>query len=305
MKSSEVSKQRASESAKAGGNPALRRLGFDANDRVVVIHADDIGMCHATLPAFADLMDFGLVSSGALMVTCPWFPEAAALCQTHPAWDVGIHLTLNSEWSAYRWRPLSDSAGAASLLDETGYLPRTVPALLATVETQAAVAEIKAQIEHARRAGVNPSHADSHMFALLHEQFFPLYAQICLEARLLPFIPRHDFRQWAGRDALIDGWEKQGVPIFDQLIAIKDRHEPGERVAEAKKVFDGLSPGLTCFLVHPAQDTPELRALAPRWQYRVADYEAFMSAELAAHVRDSGIQVISYHTLRANMPFAP
>ena len=78
-------------------NPALKQLGFDARDRVLIVHADDIGMCQATLPAIADLFEFGLVSSAATMVPCPWFPLAAAFCREHPTVDMGVHLTLNCE----------------------------------------------------------------------------------------------------------------------------------------------------------------------------------------------------------------
>jgi chitin disaccharide deacetylase len=88
-------------------NSALRHLGFGPRDRVVIIHADDIGMCQATLPALADLLDFGLLSSAAVMVPCPWFPAAAAFCRAHPVVDMGVHLTLNAEWSTYRWGPVA------------------------------------------------------------------------------------------------------------------------------------------------------------------------------------------------------
>ena len=97
------------------GNPVLRHLGFAATDRVVVIHADDLGMCQATLPAFVDLLAGGLVSSGSVMVPCPWFPQATALLRACPIADVGLHVTLTSEWEAYRWRPLSTRQPATGL----------------------------------------------------------------------------------------------------------------------------------------------------------------------------------------------
>ena len=79
-------------------NPYLKQLGFQADDRVVVVHADDIGMCHATLPAIDELMAFGLVTSASVMVPCPWFLEAASWHRRNPQFDLGIHLTLTSEW---------------------------------------------------------------------------------------------------------------------------------------------------------------------------------------------------------------
>ena len=98
-------------------NPALKKLGFSENERLVIIHVDDIGMCQASVAAFADLWDFGLVSSGAVMVPCPWFLEAAKYASQHPQADLGVHLTLNCEWDTYRWGPLSTCDPQTGLLD--------------------------------------------------------------------------------------------------------------------------------------------------------------------------------------------
>ena len=81
-------------------NPALHRLGFADDDRVAIVHADDIGMSQASVAAFADLGAFGLISSGAVMVPCGWFPAAASLGRANPGYDLGIHLTLTCEWDA-------------------------------------------------------------------------------------------------------------------------------------------------------------------------------------------------------------
>src|SRR5881275_3142643 len=102
-------------------NLTLKKLGYGADDRVVIIHADDIGMCQATLPALADLLDFGLVSSAAVMVPCPWFRAVVAFCAVYPAVDMGVHLTVNAEWESYRWGPLSTRDPATGLLDKQGY----------------------------------------------------------------------------------------------------------------------------------------------------------------------------------------
>ena len=98
-------------------NPALRRLGFAGDDRVAIIHADDVGMCQATLPAFADLMDAGLISSAATMVPCPWFAQVAAFCRGSDAVDMGVHLTTTCEYTGYRWGPLSTRDPASGLIE--------------------------------------------------------------------------------------------------------------------------------------------------------------------------------------------
>src|SRR5580765_7001185 len=103
-------------------NPTLKRLGFASQDRVVLIHADDIGMSQSTIGALADVMEFGLVSSASVMVPCPWFPTAAAWSREHPDADIGVHLVLTSEWEHYRWRPVSTLDRASGLIDEEGFL---------------------------------------------------------------------------------------------------------------------------------------------------------------------------------------
>src|SRR5215207_9167184 len=106
-------------------NPALRRLGFADSDRVAIIHADDIGMCQASITAFADLSAFGLISSGAVMVPCAWFPSAAAASRARPDDDLGVHLTLTCEWDACRWGPISTRDPESGLIDAEGYFYRT------------------------------------------------------------------------------------------------------------------------------------------------------------------------------------
>ncbi|GAF81194.1 unnamed protein product, partial [marine sediment metagenome] len=80
-------------------NPALKKIGFSDLDRLVIFHADDIGMCQGSLSAYDDLLTFGLLSSAATMVPCPWFPAVGMFYRNHPnkeKLDIGVHLTLNS-----------------------------------------------------------------------------------------------------------------------------------------------------------------------------------------------------------------
>ncbi len=281
-------------------NPILKKLGFNATDRVVVINADDIGMCQATLTAFSDLIYSGLVSSGSVMVPCPWFPEAAGFCRQRPFVDIGVHLTLTSEWDGYRWRPLSTRDPASGLLDAEGYFYRN-QSMWERPDPQVIRAEMLAQVNQARKAGMDLTHLDCHMFATLDTRLVGEYVGLGFEERLPVLMVRQP--QWVEilSERAINEWEEQGLPVFDHLREMYLNKPAEDRLRQAREVFDNLPPGLIFFMFHPAKDSPELRAITDDWRQRVADYETFMSAQLRDHVRESGVQEIGWRVLRDAM----
>jgi len=119
-------------------NPILAQLGFSATDRVAVIHADDVGMCQASLSAFVDLLEVGLVTTGSTMVPCPWFPATAVFCRKNSDVDMGVHITLTCEWENYRWGPISTVDQTSGLMDEEGYFPRRTSVVWEQAKVEAA-----------------------------------------------------------------------------------------------------------------------------------------------------------------------
>ncbi|MGD8626976.1 MAG: polysaccharide deacetylase family protein [Anaerolineae bacterium] len=289
-------------------NPVLKKLGFADDDRLVILHADDVGMCQASLAAFADLVEFGLVSCGAVMVPCPWFPSVAAYCREHAGADLGVHLTLTSEWDGYRWGPISTRDPASGLLDGEGYFRRRAEPVQEQAAPEAVQIEMGAQVDRALAAGIDVTHLDTHMGAVAHPKFVAGYVQLAMEHRLPPMVPRLDEAGWrafgmegemaALAAQFVAQMEAQGVPLVDHLVGLPLEEDPGDRLTLAKKELDALSPGLTHFIIHPAADTPELRAITETWRSRVADYEVFCSDRLRDHLRDRGVQVIGYRALR-------
>src|SRR5512139_2214421 len=144
-------------------NPFLKKLGFSDADRAVIIHTDDIGMCHASLEAFKDLWEFGIITSAAVMVPCPWFPTVALLCRANPGIDMGVHATLNAEYASYRWGPLSTRDPDSGLLDADGHFHQWPQAVYDNARPEAVEEEVNAQIEVALAAGIDVTHVDSHM----------------------------------------------------------------------------------------------------------------------------------------------
>lgn len=291
-------------------NPVLKKLGFTDNDRVVIIHTDDIGMCQASLSAFVDLWEFGLISSGATMVPCPWFPQIASYCRQHPEVDMGVHLTLTSEWDNYRWGPVSTRDPASGLLDGEGYFFRSSEEVQECGNAGAVQVEMQAQFNRARSAGIAPTHIDTHMGAVAHPKFISAYVQLALEQRLPVMVPRLDeaeFRQ-SGLDPeaaaiaaqFVQQLEAMEIPLLDGLAAMP-LDQPDERIDQVKKALAGLPAGVTHFIIHPSSDTPELRAITSDWPSRVADYRAFTSEELRRYIQDCGVQVIGYRQLKELM----
>ncbi|MBV8161660.1 MAG: polysaccharide deacetylase family protein [Acidimicrobiia bacterium] len=285
-------------------NPALRALGFSADDRVVVVHADDVGMCGATVDAFFDLYDGGKVSAGSVMVPCPWFPEVAARCRGRTDLDVGVHLTLTSEWDGYRWGPISAPHPASGLLDGEGYLHRNQDRWNG-IDTAAVRREQEAQVDRALAAGIDLTHVDCHMFATLSPALADDYVDLGLARGLPALVTRQP--QWVAilTEPVIAGWEERGLPVFDHLREMPAGVGVGAGTGGGAsgldvtaRLFEELPAGLTYLITHPARDTPELRAVASDWCQRVGDYTTFADDELAARITRAGVQMIGWRPLR-------
>jgi len=291
-------------------NPYLKKLGFSDADRLVIIHTDDIGMCQASVAAFQHLWDFGTISSGAVMIPCPWFPATAKMCRENPQMDMGVHATLNAEWTNYRWGPVSTRDPESGLLDADGYFHQWHPAVYENAKPEAVAVEVNAQVERALAAGIDATHVDSHMGTIVHPNFIQSYLQAALSRNLPPMLPRASAK---GFDALgvsdeamavyspiLNQMEEQGIPMLDGLYGMPLRGE-GDHLEIAKKLLAEAPVGITHFILHPSVDTPELRAIAPDWQGRVANYKAFMSQELKDFIKNSGIHLIGYRAIREAM----
>ncbi|MGA2490553.1 MAG: ChbG/HpnK family deacetylase, partial [Anaerolineales bacterium] len=158
-------------------NPVLKKLGFSNTDKVVILHTDDIGMCQASLSAFIDLWENENISSGAIMLPCPWAKPAAEYCRTHAGVDTGVHATLTAEWDGYRWSALSTRDPATGLVDKDGFLWQTSQETQAHATPEAVAVEIQLQVGKALEWGVDVTHLDTHMGTVMHPKFMQVYLQ--------------------------------------------------------------------------------------------------------------------------------
>ena len=288
-------------------NPVLNKLGYSKDDRLVIIHTDDIGMCYASIQAFFELHEFGLISSGAAMVPCSWFPHVASQCRQIPNADMGVHLTLTSEWDTYRWAPISTSDRESGLIDPDGYFYRSAEDAQRSGDKEAVKKELLAQVIRAINAGINITHIDTHMNTVAHPKFISDYIWLAVQYKIPFLFPRMDetgFQQLGMAQEVasiaasyVSRIEEQGIPLVDYVAGLY-LDQPQNRLDQAKKALSILPAGITHFIIHPSKDTPELRAITPDWQCRVADYETFMGENLRKYINDIGLHVIGYQNLK-------
>ena len=292
-------------------NPVLRKLGLPNDARVVVLHADDIGMCQASLTAWEEALDAGIMSSAATMVPCPWYRAVARVCRERandPRVDMGVHLTLTSEWQEYRWGPISSRSRDTGLLDEEGYFHHRAEGVHSRASTEGIAEELRAQLTRALADGIDVTHIDTHMLTLFHPRLLPAYVALALEFRLPLNLLRTPQDMYGAANtspleagesrALVAAAEAHGIPVFDHLTVLP-LDKPANRLELAQHVLAEIPAGLTNFLFHPSAATPELRAITRDWRSRVADMELFVSDAWREAVAAAGVHVINFRTLRA------
>lgn len=279
---------------------AAAALGLAPDERAVILHADDVGMYHASIPAFRELAESGSLSSASVMVPCPWFSEVARYCRTNPAMDMGVHLTLTSEWTGYRWAPISTVDVSSGLMDGEGFFYSRRSQALEHASPEAAYVEMRAQLTRARTAGIDVTHLDAHMFTALRPPLTEAYLRLGIEEGL-PALAWHEGS--GGMDtipevtAAIRRAEARGLVTLDR-VSLLPAGEPERRERQFRAEVDALPPGLTHLLIHPAIDTPELRQVVPAWRERVADYEFFRGKTAIQYLQQAGVRLVGYRALR-------
>ena len=239
------------------------QLGYGDDAKLLIINCDDLGSSHAANVGVYEALRNGIGTSATLMVPCPWAREAASRYRGE---DVGVHLTLNAEYDLYRWGPITH---APSLLDGDGGFPRTVEDVWDHADLDEVRRELRAQVERAIYWGFDVSHLDSHMGTLqLRPEFFDIYLELAVDFGLPLRLSGASTEQAIGFPFRRLAAE-EGVVFPDYFIRARG---PGSRT-DLERLLDRLRPGVTEVFVHPAVDTPELRALAPDWFARVDDHQ--------------------------------
>jgi predicted glycoside hydrolase/deacetylase ChbG (UPF0249 family) len=272
--------------------------------KLLMVHADDAGMCHSVNLATTEALLSGGAQSASIMVPCPWFSEIAEFARQHTDLDLGLHLTLTSEWRHYRWRSVAPPDRVKGLLDPDGYLWRDVRSA-ATRATPAEVeTELRAQIDRAKQFGIQFTHVDTHMGTLYaRPDYFEVYTRLAREAKVVCMMPRPtpeaaaELSQYPITADMLTAKEKDGFVLLDRLITGVPGSTVEDRKQSYRQLLRNLKPGVTKLIVHLAKDDPEIRAVTNAWQQRWADFQFWTSPEARDLMKQLGVEPITYREL--------
>ncbi|MBN1949753.1 MAG: polysaccharide deacetylase family protein [Bacteroidales bacterium] len=271
------------------------KLGFGPDAKLLIIHADDAGVSASTNQAVTESFQDNLISSTAIMVPCPWFPEIAEFARLHPEFDFGLHLTFSSEWEGYKWGGVAPSTSIPSLLNEQGYFYATTPEAVKHARPDEVELELRAQIEKALAAGIKPSHFDTHMNTVYGSAaLLRVYVKLGNEY---------------GVPVMIQG----NIPDFPDSLRIPETENyPLINVYEAPtevdpenwqeyylNVIKNLEPGISEIILHLAYDNAETRAMTRRHEYyeaawRQRDLDVIRSKEFIDVLEAEEIHIIGW-----------
>jgi predicted glycoside hydrolase/deacetylase ChbG (UPF0249 family) len=273
------------------------RLGHPANSKLLIIHADDLGAAHSIDAASFDGLDKGAVSSASIMIPTPWVGEVAAYARAHPDADLGLHLTLTSEWKTYRWGSVESSDKVPSLLDSAGTFPDDDSVVAAKAKPLEVEREIRAQIVRALALGIRPTHLDSHMGSLFTTpELMATYVKVAREYHLPFLAPRGDpgvkpKSPLSENDVLLDA------------VVIAGPEIPRDQWKQFYlKAIADLKPGLTEMIVHLGHNDSELQAVTVDHEpygsaWRQRDYDVMNSAEFKKALADNHVIVVKWKDL--------
>mgnify|MGYP001554049248 FL=1 len=269
------------------------QMGYSAHERLLIIKCDDLGSSRSANSAIERALREGLASSTTLMIPAPFAREGADACRD---FDVGVHLTLTSEFPTYRWGSLT---GAASLHDRDGYLPRTTQEVWARAELDDIERECRAQIERAFDWGLDVTHLDSHMDILqLDRHYFAVYMRLAKDYRLPVRLRRSHFESPFSSMSRVM-LEKHGILTTDHFVS-SPWGEPARPVL--MRFVKSGGRGVSEIVLHPVDTGEELFGYdSENADIRAADAECLMDQALQNLVRSNDVRLIGYKPLREAM----
>lgn len=282
----------------AQSKTVAERLGYPANSKLLIVHADDLAVAHSVDSASFDALNQNAVTSASIMMPCPWTTEVAAYAKAHPDADLGLHLTLTSEWKNYRWGTVAASDKVPSLLDSQGALWSDTPLVAQHGKAEDAEREIRAQVERALSMGIHPTHLDTHMgSAFASPAIFAAYVKVAHENHL-PFLAV----RIVGAEPFLSKLSENDV-VLDSIIMAT----PAVRAEQWKDFYvnaiKNLKPGFHEMIVHLGHDDAELQAITvdhPDYgsAWRQGDYEFVTGNEFKQALRDNDVVLVKWKDMQ-------
>ncbi|MBX2817812.1 MAG: polysaccharide deacetylase family protein [Saprospiraceae bacterium] len=276
-----------------------QKLGFPKDRKVVILHADDIGMCPEANESVKPMLLQDHIQSAAVMMPCE---DAGSIIQwaiSHPEEDIGLHLTLTSEWKTHRWSGLVGAEQSPGLHDEDGMLWHSVPQVVQHATAAEVEAEVRAQIEKSIEMGHRPDHIDTHMGTLYGSTAFTeAYLRVAAEYDIPAMVIDMSNPQ------VVLGFKRQGYPIDDTMInLVKEYPLPKldffasvptaptyeEKVEKFKILIHSLNPGLTEIIFHPSLLTEGLKEITNSWQQRAWEAGMFSDPAVIAFLEEEQV----------------
>ena len=284
------------------------RLGWGPDGKVVIFHVDDVGMSHGSNLGAIKAMEEGVATSCSIMMPCPWVSEYAHYLKSHPELDAGLHLTLTSEWKAYRWGPLAGKPQVTGLTDPEGCLWPSVAAVVAHATPDEIEKEIRAQIDRAETLGLPIGHLDSHMGTLfMSPEFTERYVKVSIEKKIPAFVPgghlqylRQEFPEISEpmKACARRLWDA-GLPVVDDAIAATYDWKGEDKVEKYIQTLRGMKPGILEIILHCTVLTEDYAAISGDGPTRKGDLAAMLDPRVKKTLEEEHIQISNWRELKA------
>lgn len=279
-----------------------QKLGYPANTRLLMIHADDAGLSHSENLATMQSLQKGVVNSYSIMVPCPWFHEMAQWTKANPKYDYGVHLTLTCEWENYKFGPVLPVSEVPSLVDSNGHFYRNRDLVREHVIAEDVRKEFTAQIERILAYGLSPSHLDAHMYCVgSRPDLFQIYKELGQQYGL-PVQLSTELMDMVGLDS--NGLIQTTDLLVDKVhLGEISYFEKGQLWEYYAAVFDELVEGFNVVLIHTAFDEQEMQGVTvnhPNFgsEWRQIDFDFFTSDFAKNQIARDDIQLISWADIR-------
>lgn len=271
-----------------------RLLGYPPEARLLIINADDFGMCHSVNEAVMRAFPAGLLRSATLMVPCPWALHAMRFLAAHPEIPFGVHLTVISDWADYRWGPVTPREKVPSLIREDGsfYNFEQMPHFLAQVDLKQLEMEFRAQIDTVLNFGLRPTHLDWHCLRLdgwdaVSEVMLGLARDYGLALRVVT-------------GSQVARARSLRLPANDAGFLDSYQLDLAGKQAHYVELLRRLPPGLSEWAIHPGFNLPELLAIESEGHHmRQSDYDFLISQQARDVIEEEGIILLDYRPLQA------